>query len=388
MKFKRIFLIVLDSLGVGEAADAANFGDKGANTLGNIVANYDLFIPNLEKLGFLNTLTMNNKESDAYYTIARPKNKGKDCLAGDYELMAIDNANVSYKLFNESAFPREMLENIANNIKRGIIGNIVGNPLEIINKLGDRHKETSSLIVYTTCDSNLEIAAHEDVIPINDLYQYAEIIREITKREEWKVGCVVARPFTGESGNYTLTSNSRIYTLTPPNKSVLDILKNADLQVISIGKVHDIYNGYGITKIIKSGNNQEGINKLTDIMDKKFEGLCYLNLSDFDTLYGHTRDVKGYAKAIEELDVEVPIILNKLNIDDLLIITANHGCDPTMLNYSHTRENVPVIIYSRLFKEPHQLNVLETLADVGATITDNFELEKPWMGTSFLDKLK
>ena len=388
MKFKRIFLIVLDSLGVGEAADAANYGDKGANTLGNINRSYDLFIPNLEKLGFLNTLTMNNKESEAYYTIARPKKKGKDSLSGGYELMGIDNSNQSYKLFAENAFPREMLENIANNVKRGIIGNIVGNPIEIINKLGDRHKETGSLIIYTTCDSNLEIAAHEDVIPINDLYQYAEIIREITKKEEWKIGRVVVRPFTGESGNYTLTGNSRIYTLTPPNKSVLDILKDADLQVISIGKVHDLYNGHGITKIIKSGNNQGGINKLTDIMDKSFEGLCYLNLGDFDTLYGHARDIKGYAKAIEELDVEVPIILNKLNIDDLLIITADHGCDPTMPGFSHTRENVPVLVYSRLFKDPHQLNVLDTLADVGATITDNFELEKPWMGTSFLDKLK
>ena len=388
MKFKRIFLIVLDSLGVGEANDAASYGDSGANTLGNIVKNYELFIPNLEKLGFLNTLTMNNKESDAYYTIARPKNKGKDSLSGHYELMGIENTNESYKTFTEAAFPREMLENIANNTKKGIIGNIIGNPIEIINKLGDRHKETGALIIYTTCDSNLEIAAHEDIIPINELYQYAEIIREITKREEWKVGRVIVRPFTGESGNYTLTNNSRIYTLTPPNRSVLDILKAADLQVISIGKIHDLYNGYGITKIIKSGSNQEGLNKLSDIMDKNFTGLCFLNLSDFDTLYGHTKDVKGYAREIEAFDVEIPIILNKLDIDDLLIITADHGNDPTMPGYNHTRENVPVIIYSRLFKDPHQLDVLETMADIGATITDNFNLEKPWMGTSFLDKLK
>ena len=387
MRFKRIFLIVLDSVGVGEAIDAESYDDKGANTLGNIMKNYDLFIPNLKKLGFLNTLTMNNKESEAYYSIARPKNKGKDSLSGHYELMGIEN-DISYKTFNESGFPREMLENIANQTKRGIIGNIVGNPSSVINKLGDRHLETGSLIVYTTSDSNIEIAAHEDIIPINELYQYAEIIREITKREEWKVGRVVARPFTGESGNYKLTSNYRCFTLTPPNKSVLDILKNNNLQVISIGKVHDIYNGFGITKIIKSGNNQEGINKLTDIMDKNFTGLCYLNLSDFDTLYGHQRDIQGYAKEIEALDVEIPIILNKLNIDDLLILTADHGCDPTMPGCNHTRENVPVLIYSRLFKEPKQLEVLESLSDIGATIVDNFELERPWMGTSFIDKLK
>lgn len=387
MKFKRIFLIVLDSLGVGESVDASNYNDKGSNTLGNILKNYDLFIPNLKKLGFLNTLTMNNKESEAYYTIARPKNKGKDSLSGHYELMGIENS-IPYKTFNETRFPRELLETIANQTKRGIIGNIVGNPTSIINKLAKRHIETGALIIYTTSDSNLEVAASEDIIPINELYQYAEIIREITKREEWKVGRVVARPFKEQDGEYILTNNTRYFTLMPPNKSVLDILKNNNLQVISIGKVHDLYNGYGITKIIKSGNNQEGLNKLLSIMDKNFTGLCFLNLSDFDTLYGHQRDVKGYAKEIEKLDVEIPIILNKLNLDDLLIITADHGCDPTMPGFNHTRENVPVIVYSRLFKEPKQLDVLESLSDIGATIVNNYDLERPWMGTSFLDKLK
>ena len=387
MKFKRIFLIVLDSLGVGGAIDADSYGDKGANTLGNIVKNYELFVPNLNKLGFLNTLNMNNKESEAYYTIARPKNKGKDSLSGHYELMGIEN-NVSFKTFTENAFPRDMLETIANKLKKGIIGNIIGNHLSIINRLGRRHLENGSLIIYTTGDSDLEVAAHEDIVPINELYQYAEEIREIAKREEWKVGRVVARPFTGQGEKFTLTNNVRYYTLTPPNKSVLDILKNNELQVISIGKVCDLYSGFGITKIIKAGNNQEGINKLIDIMDKNFTGLCFLNLSDFDTLYGHSRDLKGYAKEIENLDVDIPIILNKLEIDDLLIITADHGCDPTMPGSNHTSENVPVIIYSRIFKEPKQLDVLESLSDIGATIVDNYGLERPWMGTSFLDKLK
>ena len=387
MKFKRIFLIVLDSLGVGGAIDADSYGDKGANTLGNIVKNYELFVPNLNKLGFLNTLNMNNKESEAYYTIARPKNKGKDSLSGHYELMGIEN-NVSFKTFTENAFPRDMLETIANKLKKGIIGNIIGNHLSIINRLGRRHLENGSLIIYTTGDSDLEVAAHEDIVPINELYQYAEEIREIAKREEWKVGRVVARPFTGQGEEFTLTNNVRYYTLTPPNKSVLDILKNNELQVISIGKVCDLYSGFGITKIIKAGNNQEGINKLIDIMDKNFTGLCFLNLSDFDTLYGHSRDLKGYAKEIKNLDVDIPIILNKLEIDDLLIITADHGCDPTMPGSNHTRENVPVIIYSRIFKEPKQLDVLESLSDIGATIVDNYGLERPWMGTSFLDKLK
>ena len=387
MKFKRVFLIVLDSLGVGEALDSSDYGDVGANTLGNINKEYELFIPNLKKLGFLNTLTMNNKESEAYYTIARPKNKGKDSLSGHYEIMGIENT-IAYKTFKEDVFPRELLESIANHTKKGIIGNVVGNTNDIINKLGDRHKETGALLIYTTADSNLEVAAHEDIVPINELYQYAEIIRDITDKEEWRVGSIVARPFVGESGSYKLSSNSRYFTLTPPNKSVLDILKNNGLHVISIGKIYDLYHGFGISKIIKSESNVEGLSKLTDIMDKNFTGLCYLNLSDFDTLYGHERDVSGYAKAIENFDVEVPIILNKLNIDDLLIITADHGCDPTMPGFNHTRENVPVIVYSRLFKEPKQLAVLETMSDIGATIIDNYNLERPWMGTSFLDKLK
>lgn len=387
MKFKRVFLIVLDSLGVGEAIDAESYGDKGANTLGNISKNYDLFIPNLKKLGFMNTLTMNNLDSEAYYTIARPKNKGKDSLSGHYELMAIEN-NISYKNVGDKGFSRDLLELIVQKTKKGIIGNIIGNHEDVLEKLGNRHMETSSLIIYSTGDSDLEIAAHEDIIPINELYQYAEIIRDITSAEEWRISRVVARPFSGTSGNYVFTNNTKYYTLTPPNKSVLDTLKENDYQVISIGKINDIYNGHGITKIIKSTSNSEGLNKLSDIIDKNFTGLCYVNLSDFDSLYGHRRDLEGYAKAIEALDIEIPIILNKLNIDDLVIITADHGCDPTLAGISHTRENVPVIIYSRLFKEPKQLPVLDTLSDIGATIIDNFELEKPWMGTSFLDKLK
>ena len=387
MKFKRVFLVVLDSLGVGEAMDSESYGDKGANTLGNIINKYELFIPNLKKLGFTNTLTMNNLESDAYYTIARPKNKGKDSISGHYEIMGVEN-NLSYKNFSENAFPREMLEEIVKETQKGIIGNLVGNHEDVIKKLGARHIETGALIIYTTGDSDLEIAASEDIIPINELYNYAEIIRKITEKEEWKIARVVARPFTLINDKYKFTANTKYFTLTPPNKSVLDTLKEHELQVISIGKIHDIFNGHGITKIIKSTSNSEGLSKLYNIMDKNFDGLCFINLSDFDALYGHKRDIKGYAKAIEELDVEVPLLLNKLNIDDLLIITADHGCDPTFTKTSHTRENVPVIIYSRLFKNPHQLDVLESMSDIGATILENFvPEEKPWMGKSFLDKL-
>lgn len=387
MKFKRIFLIVLDSLGVGEAIDADVYDDKGANTLGSLVDKTDLFIPNLEKIGLLNTINMNSKESDAYYTIARPKNKGKDTLSGHYELMGIENI-IPYKTFNNQGFPRELLEKIALTIKRPIIGNIVAPCNEIINKLAPKHIQTGALIIYTTADSNLEVAAHEDVVPLQTLYNYCEVIREITKKEEWKVGRVIARPFKTVDEQYVLTNDTRSYTLLPSNKSVLDILKENNFQVISIGKVNDVFNGCGITKIIKSFSNDEGINKLSEIMDKKFEGLCFLNLSDFDTLYGHSRNIEGYKRSLEEFDVVLPMILNKLNIDDLLIITADHGCDPSFKGFNHTRENVPVIVYSRSFIKPKQLDILETLADIGATILDNFELEKPWFGKSFKDKLK
>ena len=387
MNFKRVFLIVLDSLGVGEALDAETYNSKGANTLGHIINEKELFIPNLKKLGFLNTLLMNNSESEAYYTIARPINKGMDSISGHYEIMGIENNN-SYKSFADNGFPRELLETVVKETKVGIIGNIVGSHEAVLEKLGKRHMETGSIIIYTTGDSDLEIAAHEDIIPINELYHYAEIIRHITMREEWKVSRVVARPFITDNNSFKFTNNSKIFTLTTPNKSVLDELKENNFQVISIGKINDLYNNHGITKIIKATDNNEAINKLTEIMDKNFTGLCYVNLEDFDTLYGHKRDVLGYAKAIENLDVEIPILLNKLDIDDLLIITADHGCDPTMPGTFHTRENVPVIIYSRLFKQPKQLNILESLADIGATISDNFDLGKPWMGKSFLDDLK
>ena len=302
--------------------------------------------------------------------------------------MAIENS-ISYKNFNENGFPRELLEEIVKETKKGIIGNLIGNHEDVLKKLGDRHMETGSLIIYTTGDSDLEIAANEAKIPINELYQYAEIIRKITEREEWKIGRVVARPFITQDDEYKFTNNTRYFTLTPPNRSILDILKDHQYQVISIGKIHDIYNGFGITKIIKATNNSEGLNKLSNLMDKNFEGLCYVNLNDFDSLYGHKRDAFGYAKAIEELDVEIPILLNKLEIDDLLIITADHGCDPTLPGTSHTRENVPVIAYSRLFTNPHQLDVLDSLSDIGATILDNFQIDETiWMGKSFLDKLK
>ena len=387
MKFKRVFLVILDSLGVGEAIDAEEYNDKGANTLGHLVDKTDLFIPNLKKMGLLNTLTMNNKEAEAYYTIARPKNKGKDCLSGHYEMMGIDK-DLNYENFNYGPFPRSILEMIASKLQKPIIGNIVCDAKGAIEKLYKRQMETKSLIIYTTGDSNLEVAAEENIISVNELYDCCEEIRKITNQEGWRVTSIVARPYTVKGNTPILSDDVKIFTLPPQNKSVLESLKSSNYQTISIGNVHDLFVGVGVNKMIKSSSNVEGVNKLLDIMDKNFDGLCMVNLSDFDTFYGHRKDPEGYKKCLEEFDVQIPLILNNLNIDDLLIITADHGNDPTMENFCHTRENVPVIIYSRSMLENGQLDILNTFADIGATIADNFNIEKPWLGTSFLDKLK
>lgn len=389
MNFKRIFVLILDSLGVGEAPDANEYNDNGANTLKHIMENYDLFIPNLKKLGFLNTINMDdNPNVEAYYTIAKPTNYGKDSISGHYEIIGLNN-KIPFKTFTEKAFPIELIDTIEKNIGKRLIGNKVTNGETIINELGERHMNYGSLILYTSGDSTLEIASHEDVIPISKLYSYCEKIRKITEKEEWRVARVVARPFTGKPGKFKFTNDRKDYTLKPTKKSILNILKDNGLSVISIGKLNDIVDGEGITKIIKaSPTNINTINKMTDIMTKNFTGLCITNLSEFDTMYGHKRDVVGYATAIEELDVEIPLILNKLNNDDLLIITADHGNDPTFEGNYHTRENVPVIIFGRNFKTPEKLPILESLADIGATVANNFNVPSTDMGTSFLDKLK
>lgn len=389
MKFKRIFLLILDSLGVGESLDANNYDDNGANTLAHIKDNYDLFIPNLKKLGFLNTINMDeNKDVEAYYTIARPNNPGKDTLNGHYEIMGVKN-DIQFKSFTEKGFPRELLDEIEFTTGRRVIGNKNCSGIDIIKELGERQMQYGFLIIYTSNGSNLQIAAHENVIPVAKLYEFAEKIRKITLREEWKIGRVIAKPFTGtKPSNFKFTTERKDFAVKPPTMSVMNFLKESGYSVISIGKIADIFDQEGITKNIKARNNNEAITKLNDIMTKNFTGLCAVNLNDFDSEFGHKRDVEGYAKAIEELDVEIPLILNKLETDDLLIITADHGCDPTFKGFDHTRENVPVIIYGRNLKEPKRLEILESMADIGATISENFDVNKPFIGNSFLSKLK
>lgn len=388
MKFKRIFLMVLDSLGVGETTDAINFDDVGANTLGHINEQCDLFIPNLKKIGFLDTLTLSdNQNVDAYYTIAKPNNAGKDTLNGHYEIVGIKN-DIPFKTFNQG-FVYDVLNGIEEITGRRVIGNKCCHDNSIINELGERQYNYGSLIIYTSADSDLQVAAHEDSIPISTLYEYCERIRALTLKDDYRIARIIARPFTGTPGHYKLINSGRKdYAVKPPRKTILDSLCESNYNVIGIGKINDIFDGQGINKQIKATNNTEAINKFTDIIDKNFTGLCMVNLSDFDSLYGHTRDVEGYAKAIEELDVDIPIIINKLDLDDLLIITADHGNDPTFKGNDHTRENLPVIIYSRNFKNPKRLPQFETLANIGATIADNFDLEKAEIGTSILDELE
>lgn len=389
MKFKRIFLLVLDSLGVGATSDASNYGDSNANTLGHVIEKCNPFIPNLKKIGFLDTLKLNDDDNvEAYYTIATPLNIAKDSINSHYEMMGV-TSNIPFKTFN-NGIPAEMLDAIERVTERRVIGNkCCHNSLDIINELGERQLNYGALIVYTSADSDLQIASHEDIIPVHILYEYCERIRQITLREDWRVGRIIARPYTGKVGNFKMINAGRKdYSIKPNKTTILNSLNQNSYNVIGIGKINEIFDKDGINKTIKASSNSEVINKLTDIMEKKFTGLCMANLSDFDHLYGHTRDIEGYANALEELDVEIPIILNKLEMDDLLIITADHGNDPTFAGNAHTRENLPVIIYSRSFTSPKKLQTLNTLADIGATIADNFELESPEIGNSILDQLQ
>ena len=389
MNFNRIFLIVLDSLGVGEAKDAFQYNSVGASTLGHINEKHPLFTPNLNKNGFMNLLNMtDDNKTEAYYTICHPANKGVDSLSGHYEIVGVKN-NEEFQIFPK-AFDIELLKEISKITGRRVIGNVCCSNDTIIKQLGDAERNYESLIIYTSGDSNLQVAAHEDAIPINQLYQYCERIRALTANKEGlNISRIIARPFTGttDKNYHFINSGKKEYVIKPSNKTILDTLDENKLSVIGIGKINDIFE-QGINKRIKAITNNETVNKLLDIMNKDFKGLCLANLADFDEVYGHNRNVEGYAKAIEELDVNIPIIINKLNLDDLLIITADHGCDPTMEGSGHTREKVPLILYSRNFKEPRRLEERSTIADVAATITDNFKLDAPEIGTSLLEELK
>ena len=387
MKFKRIFLIVLDSLGIGAAKDSDKFGDGTSNTLGHIIEQTQVKLPNLEKMGLLNLMDISECKTLGYYSKAIPISNGKDSLTGHLEMVGLKTEN-SPKVFSENGFPKELIEAIEYETDRHVIGNCAASGTEIIEKLGVEHMKTGNLIIYTSADSVLQIAAHESIIPVKELYRICEIVRNLTLKDEWKVGRVIARPFKGKPGSFERTSNRRDYALDPFDKTVLDSLKEKKYDVLAIGKICDIFNGKGITASTRTTDNIDGIKKLVKLMKLNFTGLSFTNFNDFDSKYGHRRDTAGYSEALALFDKYLPNIVNSLKQDDLLIITADHGNDPTYIGTDHTRENVPVLIFSRNFKERGELPYLQTFADIGATIADNFNVEMPKIGKSFLDKLK
>ena len=385
MKYKRIFLIVLDSLGIGASKDADKYGDGNSNTLKHIIEKTNIELPNLKKMGLLNLIDLSDNETDSYYTKALPLSNGKDTLTGHLEMMGI-KTEIPFKTFTKTGFPHELIKEIEYESGRKVIGNCSASGTEIIERLGEEHIKTGRLIVYTSADSVLQIAAHESVIPLNELYRICEETRKITLKDEWKVGRIIARPFTGKPGNFTRTPNRHDYALNPPSKTVLDDLV-PKYDVIALGKINDIFNGNGINMFSKTEDNKDGINQIKEMINYDFTGLCFANLNDFDSKYGHRRNVEGYAEAIKEFDNALIDIKDSLKNDDLLIITADHGNDPTYDGTDHTRENTPVLIYNKSFKNHDCLDYLDTFADIGATIADNFSVSLPIIGESFLDKL-
>ena len=387
-RFKRIFLVVLDSVGIGQAKDAFLFNDLEANTLLHTLISTNGTLPNLERMGLLDLIkkSKDNLKRDSYHMKASCISAGKDTLTGHLEMMGIKTKK-PLKTFTETGFPKELIKELEDKTGRKVIGNISASGTAIIEQLGEEHMKTGSIIVYTSADSVLQIAAHEEVIPLQELYKICEIAREITLKDEWKVGRIIARPFIGTPGNFIRTSNRHDYALDPPRKTILDELKENLLDVIAIGKISDIFNNRGITKSIKTKDNLDGIEKIKNTMQEDFTGLCFANLNDFDSKYGHRRDPIGYMRALKEVDDNINSLKDNLNMDDLLIITADHGNDPTFKGTDHTREMTPVLVYNKNFKTPSLLEDLETFADIGSTIAENFNI-KIIMGKSFLEKLK
>lgn len=397
-KFNRVFLTVLDSVGIGELEDAKDYGDNGANTLCNIAKfSGGINLPNMEKMGLGNIANIcgvnKAKNPIAYYTKCGEKSKGKDTITGHWEIAGI-HIKEPFKVFTDTGFPKELIDELEEKSGHKFIGNISASGTEIIEKLGEEHLETKSLILYTSADSVLQIAANEELIPLDELYRVCEIAREVTLKDEYKVGRIIARPFVGTNReNFKRTTNRKDYALKPPTKTVLDALCEKNLDVVGIGKIGDIYSYQGITKSIKSKSNEAGMNEAISIAKEGlYNGLVFLNLVDFDALYGHRRDVKGYKQALESFDSQLGELMNELSEDDLLIITADHGNDPTFKGTDHTREYVPVLVYSKSLKDPKELETLESMADMGVTILDNFNSNNKEysfeIGKSFLNNIK
>lgn len=387
--FKRVHLIVMDSVGIGEAPDAAQFNDVGSDTLGHIAETAGLTIPHLEQLGLGAIRPLAGVEAIAdhqgYATKLEEVSVGKDTMTGHWEIMGL-NIQKPFRVFPEG-FPPELLQQIEAFSGRKVVCNLPYSGTEVLDDYGPGQMETGDLIIYTSADPVLQIAAHEEVIPLEELYRICEYVREITKDEPYMIGRIIARPYLGEPGNFKRTSNRHDYALDPFGKTVLDSLKDNGKDVIAVGKINDIFNGQGITETVRTKSNMDGVDQLLNVMDKDFTGLSFTNLVDFDALYGHRRDTKGYAQAIEDFDQRIPEILAALKEDDLLIITADHGNDPTFPGTDHTREYVPLLVFSKNMKASGALPQ-GYFADISATIAENFNVPQTENGKSFLTLLK
>ncbi|MGX6979232.1 phosphopentomutase [Vagococcus elongatus] len=389
--FKRVHLVVMDSVGIGEAPDAAKFGDVGSHTLGHIAETVGLRLPNLERLGLGMIAPLKGvaaiEDHKGYVTKLEEVSVGKDTMTGHWEIMGL-NIQTPFRVFPQG-FPQELLDKISEFSGRGIIAgaNKPYSGTAVIDDFGEEQMKTGDLIIYTSADPVLQIAAHEDIIPLEELYRICEYTREITKDDPYMIGRIIARPYVGEPGNFTRTANRHDYALDPFGKTVLDNLKDGGKEVIAVGKINDIFNGQGITDFVRTSSNMDGVDKLIDVIKRDFEGLSFTNLVDFDALFGHRRNTAGYAQALEEFDSRLPEIMAAMSENDLLLITADHGNDPTFKGTDHTREYVPLIAYSKQFEGQGAL-AQGNFADISATIAQNFHVPATENGVSFLNDLK
>ena len=392
-KYKRVFTIVIDSLGIGEMEDSKKYGDVGVNTLGHISESVDSFkIPNLQKMGIANLDKVKYVEPVekplGYIMKLREASNGKDTMTGHWEMMGL-HITKPFKTFTDTGFPKELLDELEKQTGHKIVGNKSASGTEILDELGDHQMKTGDMIVYTSADSVLQICGHEETFGLQELYRCCEIARKLTLKDEWKVGRVIARPYVGNKEmGFTRTSNRHDYALKPFGPTALNVLKDNGYDVISVGKIADIFDGEGITEGNRSKSSVHGMEQTIEIMDRDFTGLCFVNLVDFDALWGHRRNPQGYAQELEKFDVNLGKVLEKLNDDDLLIITADHGNDPTYTGTDHTREFVPFLAYSPSMKESGLMETNEGFAVIGATILDNFGLKMPenTIGESILDR--
>jgi len=379
----------MDSVGIGEAPDAKAFGDEGSHTLKHTLEGFIETLPNLEKLGLGNIadLPVVQKVSnpEAFYTKLSEASVGKDTMTGHWEIMGL-NIDKPFKVYPEG-FPEELVQEIESITGRKVVANKQASGTAIIDEYGKHQMETGDLIVYTSADPVLQIAAHEDIIPLEELYDICEKVRELTKDPKYLIGRIIARPYVGEPGNFTRTANRHDYALKPFGKTVMNTLKDADYDVIAIGKINDIYDGEGVTKAIRTKDNMDGMDQLIDVVKSDFTGISFLNLVDFDALYGHRRDKEGYAQAIKDFDNRLEDLQAVLSEDDLVIITADHGNDPTAPGTDHTREYVPLLMYNPSIKEYHELSGDDTFSSIGATIADNFNVTLPEFGKSYLNEM-